>query len=224
MADIYDFDINIVIPNITPPIKRLPKYLAWLLSLVSPIQTAWQNLFADWKTGSAYYNYNPLSIYNPLDKVIYTDNAVYECLQVGTLGINCLNTNYWNKVNDTYIGADERIKYHSQIITLEYILNKNFNNLSATDQIYIVNESISSSNFIMGRNAIYSSDLAKVSNFSTSFMGLSPTFPVQYNMTIMFPLALYTSLNTTISNRSLIVRNLVDKYILAGIIYKIQTY
>lgn len=223
MPDIYDFDIDIVVPNLTPPIKRLPKYLAWLKSLTTPIQTAWNNLFLDYKKGSTYTYYNSLSTYNIGVKVIYTDNKVYECISTST-GNDCLDQVYWTKINDNFIGADERITYNSQIIIIERALNKWFRNLTGTDQIYIGTNQITTSVFVMAQTGTYSSYMASDSSFSTSYMGEAPSFSSQYNFTVYVPSALYSTLGSNPVNRENAIRSFVDKYSLAGITYNVNTY
>lgn len=221
---IYNYDNQIIAEQLTPPVLRNSKFLQWLYVITNPIQRIYKNVFSNYKDGDVSSAYDPTVTYNIFDTVIFTDNSVYECIVNGTVGIDCLNTNNWNKINDTYIGMDERIRYTSQTITLEYILNKNFNNIGFTNQIYIINNQISSTYFLMGRGAVYSSDLVRVSSSASTFMGTHGSFPIQYNMTVMFPAALYASLDSDPSNQNLIVRNIVDKYILAGIKYNIQTY
>jgi len=219
----YDFDIDIVVPNLTPEVKRLPKYLAWLKSLTTPIQTAWLYLFNDYKTGSLYSDYSNVTAYVVGDVVIFTDNKVYECI-LATTGNDCLNATYWTLVNENFIGADERITYNSQIIILERALNKWFRNLLATDQIYIATNQISTTIFMMGNSGIYSSKMASDSTYSLTYMGEAPTFSTQYNFTVNVPVALFTTLGSNPTNRENAVRNFVDKYVLAGINYNVTTF
>lgn len=221
---IYNYDNQIIAEQLTPPVLRTTKFLQWLYVITNPIYRIYKNVFSNYKDGDVSSPYDPTVTYNIFNTVVFTDNSVYECIVNGTVGIDCLNTNNWNKINDTYIGISERIYYTSQIITLEYILNKHFNNIGATNQIYLINNSISSTYFLMGTSGIYSSKMPRNGALSSTFMGLTPSYPIQYNMTIMFPIALFTSLDPSSSNQNLIVRNLVNKYILAGITYNIQTY
>lgn len=221
---IYNYDNQIIAEQLTPPVLRTSKFLQWLYVITNPIYRIYKNVFSNYKDGDTSSEYDPTVTYNVFDTVIFTDNSVYECIVNGTVGIDCLNTTNWNKINDTYIGMSERIYYTSQIITLEYILNRHFRNIGVTNQIYILNNQISTTYFVMANADIYSSNLANNSFYSSSFMGANPSFPTQYNMTIMFPVTLYNSLDSSSVNREKIVRNLVNKYILAGITYNIQTY
>ena len=224
---LYDFDIATITPNLTPNVKRVPKYLAWIKSLATPIQWAWNNLFVDWLNGSTYLlftSYSAIHFFNVGDRVIYIDKAVYECVSGIAKGFtNPLDSN-WIKINENFIGANERIKYTSQNITLEYALNNWFQNIGATKQIFISTNIISSTYFLMGYTGTYSSKMALNGQYSSSFMGLTPTYPTQINMTVNFPLALYNSLDIVPSNRDLIIRSFVDKYIVAGITYNIVNF
>lgn len=229
MPDIYDFDIDVVVPNLTPEVKRLPKYTAWLRVLTTPIQSAWQNLFADWKTGSSYSDYDNLNTYQFGDKVRFTDNYIYEATYLNTNGlpqtfssITPLNTNYWTLINTNFIGADERITYNSQIIILEHSLNKWFRNELATDQIFINTNEIINTVFQMANNGRFSSRMSNVGG--TTWMGIAPTYTVQYNFTVNVPLTLFNSLGTDAINRENAIRAFVDKYNLAGLRYNVTTY
>ncbi len=232
MPDIYDFDTDIVVPNLTAPVKRLPKFLAWLKSLTQPIQTAWENLFVDWKTGSDYLDYNGATTYNLGDKIVWSvDKCVYEAASITALGIGQSfsgvppsNPVFWQKLNSNFIGADERITYNSQIIILEHALNKWFQNLTATDQIFINTNSIASNLFLMGETGAYSSAMANNGPFANFFMPNTPNYPTQYNFTINVPAALFATLGTNSTNRENTVRTFADKYVLAGITYNVTTY
>lgn len=222
MPDIYDFDIDVVVPNLTPEVKRLPKYLAWLKSLATPIQTAWNDLFVDWKTGTTYADYNVLTTYNFGDRVRYVDNKTYECIANTTAGIECTNTDYWELINTTFVGADERITYNSQIIILEHSINKWFRNELAADQIYIETNQIVNTVFQMGNNGHYSSVMSNVGG--TTWMGNTPSYTTQYNFTVYVPAALFATLGTDATNRENAIREFVDKYNLAGLKYNVTTY
>lgn len=225
MPDIYDFDIDIVVPNLTPPVKRLPKYLAWLKSLATPIQTAWINLFSDWKTGSSYSDFDIVATYQFGDRVRHTDNKIYEATYLETTtfsGVLPSNETFWTLVNPTFVGADERITYNSQIIILEHSINKWFRNELAADQIYLETNQIVNTVFQMGNNGRYSSVMSNVGG--TTWMGNTPSYTTQYNFTVNVPASLFATLGTDATNRENAIREFVDKYNLAGIKYNVTTY
>ena len=223
---LFDFDIDIIIPNLTAPIKRLPKYSAWLNALTTPIQQAWQNLFVDYKTGSTYSDFNVLTAYFIGDIVIWTDKCVYMASYVNANGISegfsgvfPNNTVFWTKVNENFIGVDERVKYNSQRLLFEYALNRFFR----TSGIYIENNFVTPTNvFAMGDSSQSSSYMPSNSVYQADFMPDVPTYTTAiYDFTIFFPIADYTALGTS---ADLIIRSFADVYNLVGMQYDIQTF
>jgi hypothetical protein len=228
---LYDYDNEIVAEQLTPPALRESKFLAWLYVITKPIQNFWSLIFEDYKIGSSYSDYSGATTYDFGDRVLWTDKAIYEATYTDADGVAQSfsgeapsNTLFWTKVNNDFIGVDERIKYNSQLIVLEYALNKWFLNLSATDQIYVNTNAITSNIFLMGETGTYSSTMANSSPFSLYFMPEDATFPTQYNFTINVPAALFTTLGTNSTNRENTVRAFADKYVLSGITYNVTTY
>jgi hypothetical protein len=222
---IYTYDTEQVSEQLTPPLLRRSKLLAWIYALTSQIQWLWALVFEDYKEGSVYAEYDNIATYNRLDRVVYIDNKVYECLVNSSVGVNPLNTTNWVKINDNYMGAIERIKYNYQIVLLERALNRWFRNYTGSnDQIYIITNQITNQIFVMGFNGSVSSPMALNSPFTTTYMGLNPTFAVQYNMSINVPLALFNTLGSTNNDRENAIRVIANKYILAGITYEVITY
>jgi hypothetical protein len=77
---IYTYDTEQVSEQLTPPLLRRTKALAWLYTLTSQVQWLWALVFEDYKDGSVYAEYDNSTTYNRLDRVVYIDNKVYECL------------------------------------------------------------------------------------------------------------------------------------------------
>lgn len=228
---IYNYNSNTVAEQLTPPILRSSKFLAWLYVLVNPIQNLWSRIFEDYTAGNPYTVYDVLTTYNFGDRVVYTNKSVYEAtylvdgVATSFSGFDCLNGTYWTLVNDIYIGADERIKYNAQIILLEYALNKYYECDSGSDQIYIENNANISSVFVMGNDSIYSSTMPNDSIYSETYMGNNPTFPnVSYDYVVWFPNATWLLLGNNYDNRLNNIKNFVNKYNLSGLKYIIDTY
>ena len=139
---IYDYNSNTVAEQLIPPTLRGSKFLAWLYVLVKPIQNLHDLIFSDYKTGNVYANYNNLSTYVFGNRVRYTDKSIYECIATTSLGNLPTNTAKWVKVNDLFIGTDERVKYSSQKLLYEKALNTFF----ITSGIYIQNNFVSVGN------------------------------------------------------------------------------
>ena len=219
---IFSFNTSIITEQLLPPLLRKVKFLAWLKVLVAPIQNKWSLIFEDFKNGNPYTDYLILNSYIRGDRVRYEDNAIYECILNASSGNTPLNSAYWVKVNDTFIGVDERLSYNSQTIILEHSLNKWFRNESATDQIYITTHQIINTVFQMGNNGRYSSTMSNLGG--TTWMGNDPSYTTQYNFTVYIPTALFLTLGTDTANRENNIRGFVDKYNLAGIKYNVTTY
>lgn len=228
---IYDYNSNTVAEQLTPPILRNSKFLAWLYVLVKPIQKLWSNFNDDYSNGDVYNAYDVLTTYNYGDIVVYTNKSVYEAtylidgVATSFSGIECTNTDYWTLVSENYIGVNERIKYNAQIILLEYALNHWYECDSLSDQIYIVNNTNISSVFLMGETSQYSSTMPNNSDYSETYMGLSPTYPdISYDYIVWVPNAVYLLLGDSNDNRDNNITNFVNKYNLSGLKYKIDTY
>jgi hypothetical protein len=225
MANIYDFDVDVSAPELMPPVLRQNTHKAWFKVLLKPIQYLWALIFQEYKEGlSSYAAWTNALGYSIGVRVRYTDKAIYECIQ-GAFGNtqSPINTLYWVKIQDNFIGANERVKYNSQIIVFEYALNKWFINLFTPNQIYITNNA-TSSQMLMGQTSAYSSPIAANSIFSTYYMGNAYT-PTQYDFTINFPIALFNALPPALNaDKEKLIRNFADKYKLAGMTYNIITY
>lgn len=223
---LFDFDIDIVVPNLVAPVKRLPKYLAWLKSLATPIQQAWQFLFVDYKVGATYADFDVMATYAIGNCVIWTDKSVYTASYVNALGLaetfNGVypnNTVFWTKINDNFIGIDERIKYNSQKLLFEYALNRFFR----ITGIYITNNFVTPTNvFVMGDSSASSSYMGDNSIYQSNYMNDVPVYnPDIYDYTIFFPIAYYTALG---ADADLIIKSFADIYNLAGMQYNVLTY
>lgn len=222
---IYTFSTNYISEKILPPSLRGGKMLAWLKVILAPIQNLWVRIFTDYKDGSLYADYDAGTVYVRTDRVIYTNKSVYECIKdTMAIGIPCTNTEYWLLINENFIGASERAKYSAQKMTFEYALNKWFRVPVGDPPIYIVNNVVATSGFIMGATGAYSSAMAKDSTFSTTYMGSTYSVVSVYDYTIYVPIAVFNAQGSTIPNRETAIRNFADKYNLVGMIYNVVTY
>jgi hypothetical protein len=226
MPDIYDIDYNTQYESLSPPNKRKPKLLAWGYSLMYPLQWLRDLFFDDYAKGTAYQDWDAVSGFAQFSRVRYSDLGNYECINpAGAVGAlqNPLNTDYWRKIQDNYIGANERVKYNSQIIVLEYALNRWFMNAAPSDLIYI-STNVTTSQLLMGGSSATSGNLSNYSAYSSYFMGYTYS-ATQYDFTVYFPIALYTALPPALNaDKDKMIRNVVDKYKLTGMNYDIQTF
>ncbi len=142
MANIFDIDYEKQVKALIHPDYRISKTLAYLYSIIKPLQYLRDLVLGEYKTGSAYADWSSGSTYAKYDRVIYKDNSVYESKtssNTNNLPSGAANSStYWRKVNNSFIGYDERISWNGQIIVFENALNRYFRT-SSPNRIYIVN-------------------------------------------------------------------------------------
>lgn len=228
---IYDYDNQIVGEQLTPPVLRTPKQLAWINTLTAGVQNLWSLIFEDYRLGSSYSDYNGATTYNFGDRVIWDDKCIYEATYTNSLGVPesfsgtpPSVTLMWTKVNAIFIGSDERVKYSAQKLVFEYALNKFFRvAASPADQIYIQNNFIDVGDvFVMDDLSTESSVMPLNSVDQEDYLDYTATYASGvYDYTIFVPIADYTALG---ASADAIIRTFADKYNLAGMRYDIQTY
>jgi hypothetical protein len=224
----YSVDFNNLVIQLTPPLLRETKEIAWLTSLTYPIQ--WDNInFTEYVYGFTGSTYSPSLTYSVGDRVLWTNNAVYESTGTSSNLSPTFSAN-WTKTNDLYIGAEERVRYNSQKILLEYALNRFFQVAGTPDvptgwtgsnhinQIWIENTATNTAAFIMGYTGPYSSNLVNNSLFAETWMGNAPSGFLTTSFTVWVPLALYNQYSNAI------FRAYVDEYVLAGMQYIVLSY
>lgn len=222
---LYNLDTDFIGANLLPTSLRKGIHLAWMKVILKPLSLLFDKTFLKYKDGDAVTSYNNATTYLFGDTVKYTNKSIYECIVPSSVGVNPSSITNWVKINDIFIGTDERVKYTAQKLLFEYSLNRYFEVPIADPQIYITRYAFVTSTFIMGQSGDYSSSMSNDSIYSSSWMGISPTFtfPI-YDYTINVPILLFTSLGSTLSNRENAIRNFADKYNVAGFTYKIITY
>lgn len=220
----YDYDTEQVNEELLPPQLRQPKEKAWLKILMVPLQWIRDLFFDSYIAGSNDNTWDDITTYFPGVRAVYFDNAVYEAIQTNINTPPDLYPDYWFKVQDVFIGVEERLKYNSQIIVYEYALNNWFRNVGATDQIYIQNNVTNTDFFLMGESSVLSSSMSVLSTASTDFMGVVYTPGAQYDYTIMVPAALFATMGATTQDRENAIRNIANKYNMAGMQYSVATF
>lgn len=222
---IFQVNYTNVGQQVLPPDKRGSNMMAWVAALLSPIQYLHNLRMGSYKFGDHSAPYLISTTYSKGTFVLYK-YAIYESLVNGNIGNDPLNTTYWAKVLDNFIGVDERVLYNGNVLILTYALNKYFgtvfrqpNNVS---DIFITVNSKPVPPFVVGDSENNSSKV--YANTSSEFVINAYTFADYTNMTIWVPQAVYDALDTDPANREKIIRNFSDKYIIAGITYLVDTY
>ena len=204
----------------------------------------------------------------------YGDNAVYQCLNTcegamyAPYGANVApdvapawaNSNlteaynytnaatppfYWVKVQDNFIGANERVMYNASRLVFEWALNKWFYNSDTHFQQPVAgNSSIYIHPNIIDQDMLYMGPAGNGYNYipagydeAMPYLNLSSTPPSLFDFSIYFPVAIYNDLVSTsieiavgtgpvtmTTLRASIVQAFANKYNAAGMTYNIITY
>jgi hypothetical protein len=125
--------------ELTPAQLRRTKMMAWLRVILRPVKYISDLFIDDFCKGSTYADYNNAATYVIYDRVIWQDRSVYELRVATATGIdptgNSASSVTWLKVQDNFIGVDERVRYNGQLIVFEYAINRWFR-VSAAPYIY----------------------------------------------------------------------------------------
>lgn len=187
--------------NMLPPNKRLTKYLAWGRVLLTPLQWLRDRLFNDYKNGTTYTDYNAGTGYVVGDFFKWTDKGIYFCFANAPIGTTPLDTNYFYKTQDSFVGITERMSYNSQKLVFEYALNKwfgqTFVNPPSTNPIYITNNTIDMNSFLVGSLDTDTAYAVLNDVDARQFVGSGYSSNNQYAFTIHYPIGLPATLGIT---------------------------
>lgn len=167
------FDINYFskVTELNPPDKRFSINVAWMRSLIKPIQYLRDKILGDYRLGSSYPQWIA-GTYAKNAVVIYKQVA-YESLEDGNT--DTPPSAKWVQYLPSFIGVDTRVKFNGQKLVLEYAMNQyyftSFRQPPLVSDIYITNSLPSVVGFIVGATEAYSStsaqsDTAGISDWS----------------------------------------------------------
>lgn len=224
MPSIYDITYENRIVDLLPPDKRYIRMVQFLRAMVKELQFLHTFLFGEYRTGSVYPAWNSLVSYSVDDKVIYGE-SVYISLVDSNNATPGTSTN-WKVYHQFFIGVEERLKYNTQKLVLEYALNVRFGTVfrqpPLVSDIYIDNNIPEVGVFVVG----YSEDISSVTYFDRSyeFMINSYTLGSFYNYSVNVPADIYFSAGTTDEIRQKVFRQFIDRYNPVGLNYNIIPY
>ncbi len=194
MPSVYDIDFGKITEALLPPKFREAKWIAWLKSLITPLQWTKDNTFDKFRLGwddALLQKWSSIATYHVDDLTLFR-NKVYVCIQTTTPSIDPTNTAYWFKILDDWVGSDERVMYCGQTLTLTYLLNKHFgltfrqpNGLS---DVYLENLINQPSLFKIGFNETESSLISIEGILVGSYIG-DGTPPSDYTFKVYYPVA-----------------------------------
>lgn len=223
---IYPYDTSYVSEQLLPPEMRTPMRLAWIRTLLASVRAKYNDIFGSTQSytqGFSYANWSSITAYTKGNRVKY-GVSIYEALVASTGSDPEVNTDDWLLIEKDFVGVFERVKYNGQKMVLQYVLNRYLNTSYATlPTIYIQTNNIDVNGFYLGVDG--ASELGELGDNANQddFLGTSYSLN-QYAFTVYVPTALFTTLGTTAANRENRVRNVVDKYRLAGMTYNVTTY
>jgi hypothetical protein len=234
MPNNYNINFSNTWQNLMPPNKRLTKYLAWGKVLVYPLQWLHQVFFVEYKDGNPSANWDIGTSYSVGVSVKYIDKCIYYCIKNTTAGIDPLQTEYWYKTQDIFIGLTDRMKYTSQKMVFEYALNSFFEltylQPPSVSPIYIENFYVDVNSFIVGQNDIDTAYAVLEGSQALDFVGETKTSYNPYSFFIFYPLTLATSLYPSLSVPNAMARvegqiaNIANKLKISGTNYTIISY
>lgn len=187
---IYDINFYNKVIELSPPDKRFAKSIAWLKSLITPIQYAKDRVLVDYRVGSTY----PVWVagtYAKGAKVVYRQ-VVYESLE--DTNTDRPPSAKWRQFLPSFIGVDKRVKFNGQKIVLEYALNQyyftNFRQPPLVSDIYITNSPPVVVGFLVGQtigSTVAQTDIAGVTQWSIgSYSQYDLVFNAFHGLTRMY--------------------------------------
>lgn len=229
MNPIYSYNVNYVQEKLTPPLLRKPIRIDWLKTLTRPIQLKYDDIFGtqSFVNSFNYAKWSSVTAYTVGNRVRF-GISIYEALVANTNIDPPSDSDTWLLIEKDFVGIDERSKFTSQHMVFQYVLNRYLNTtVSTIPQIYVTRNVIDTNGFYMGADGdgTYGELATNTGTITTQddFLGTSYSLN-QYAMTIYVPTALFTTLGSNAANREQTVRNVADKYVLAGILYDVQQY
>lgn len=225
----YDIDYTDQVTNNLPVSKRLEKMISWLVALLSAQKWRSDSFFGEYVQGSNAANYNPFVTLYPKGTRVNFYRSIYESTKSVPSGHLPTDKNYWIKITDDYRGTDERVKYNSQKIMLEFILNKWFVttwvqpdsvDTPTRPDIYIDNNDVQSPVFTVFENENELSNVFRFDLLSNSFVMEDYTFDLNC-FTIYVPTAVFAGIGADAEEQ---IRAIADKYVISGMIYNVVQY
>jgi hypothetical protein len=157
------------------------------------------------------------------ERVIYFPTGEVFEVVVASTTTEPTTSDDWVKIQDSFIGVDELVRFNGLKLNLEFALNRRFmttfNQPPTLSDIFISLTGAGISSFIVGGNISNSSKV--FTNSSSEYVINSLIFGTPFDFTIFIPIALAGTLGVEYEK---IIRTFTDKYVTFGLKYIIQTY
>jgi hypothetical protein len=220
----YILDYFVKVQEALTPDKRQPKQVAFQKGLVSDIDNLHTQLFSTYKNHQTLPTWS-VGTYNRKDLVRY-GKSIFQS-NIDNNSIEPTFDNNWSLVSNNFLGNDFRIAIRGERLVLEYALNVWFDTVFrqppfVSDIFITTNTAVGIDPFRVGSSEIESSNA--YSDNSSELIINAYSFATQFNMDINVPSSFFNSLGTTNNIRESIIKSFADKYIPAGLTYKITIY
>lgn len=226
---IYNVDFDQCARELYPIDKRKTVLLQKIYSLLKPLNDA--NLFFQFfREGGTFSTYDAGTVYT-FGQYIQYQRRIYLRNEVTTdyvAGISPLNTTYWTKILESFIGASERAKFGPSKIVLEYALNKIFGTVfrqpaDGTSDIYIANLNTTDDLFFVGEVDEATAEVTENDQDAIFFVPEVESIEA-FDYAIYVPVAVWTAIAPTSIERDAIITSVANKYRLVGYTFEIITY
>lgn len=124
---LYDIDYTQLVNNLIPQTRRKTRFVSWLYALLTPQKYVSDIFFNEYTNGSSAPFYSGFVSLYPKGSRVNFYGAIYEAKINVSSGHYPTDTNYWTQITSDFRGVNERVRYSSQKITLEYVLNHWYN-------------------------------------------------------------------------------------------------
>lgn len=226
---IYDIDFDLAADRLNVPNKRKTRMTAFLKVLMKPLNWLHSIFFNDYVNGQTYAGWSSVITYS-FGTIRTYNRANYYCIKGNLNKQPDINPDYWYKLQDVYIGLNERVAYSAQKMIFEYALNQYFNSSpTAMPNIYITNTAnLPNDIFVYNYDFPYNdggfySYAYSVSN-QTQFSYAYGYSIQEYSFEVFVPTAIFSALDSNPTYAENILRNYIDKYNTTSVKYKINTY
>ena len=231
---IYDINYNNVVGNMFAHFLRTASLLKWMYALISPIQWLRDRFFYNYVNSDLYVycdGVTPLIINYAGTLVKFIDNSLWETqidnvdtsVYNPTIGqVSDINGNtIWIKIQDDFVGLNERVMYSNQKMLFEYLLNNYFKHDISANNIYINTNDISHNMVEIAEEDVDSFVIAQNDIDSLYWISEWDVEKQEFNFKIFVPTLIATQLGT---NYQQIISQIVDRYNYFGLIYNYLIY
>lgn len=226
---VFDINFNTTSSELLPTHKRLEKIQDILYALHAPLNEN-ATFFTYLREGTGASDYNPVTVYTFGDMASYQRRTYYrnEVTDGYSAGIAPNNETYWVKILDENIGLDTRIRFTTEKILLEYALNiifgTTFNQPPTLSDIYIENNYTDIDDFFVGEIDTDTATVSQTDQSSNYWVNEFDGDLSGADFIIFVPVAVWTALAATSTERNNIILTVANKYKLFGYTAEVQTY